>query len=346
MSIATDLSLGSDHKLVTFGFQYQFNQPTVTTEQQHPHTPQSSPSNTSDTYDTNPSQKETQDTNYEQDNKVEPLFEQPSPSINLINTTIVESIQQALDSSVGEQKKRKKHRRWFWNEHLQEEATKREQLYKKWNRAHGINKIEYWKSHLEQSEKVRSLIKQYKNKYFRSFCNKLLTDEYSKTLQKLKTIRRSRDKTVTFQNENGPAAAAEIMVTKLNNIFKGPQDNILATLDRYPDMDPSIFDGINTGTNITTESTQLDENGNSLPFTLWHIQQAIEDLPTNKAPGIDHLKAEMFKPINEHLSKILFKFYDLCWKQGKTPKDWNIAQHKGDFETEEAPWIKHYAYTK
>ncbi|KAI8096034.1 hypothetical protein BDF21DRAFT_470962, partial [Thamnidium elegans] len=36
MSIATDLSLGSDHKLVTFGFQYQFNQPTVTTEQQHP----------------------------------------------------------------------------------------------------------------------------------------------------------------------------------------------------------------------------------------------------------------------------------------------------------------------
>ncbi|KAI8050677.1 hypothetical protein BDF21DRAFT_350955 [Thamnidium elegans] len=321
MSIATDLSLGSDHKLVTFGFQYQFNQPTVTTEQQHPRKlwkiKKLKP-------------KEKRYINNYRDkiifffqNRVEPLFEQPSPSINLINTTIVESIQQALDSSVGEQKKRKKHWRWFWNEHLQEEATKREQLYKKWNRAHGINKIEYWKSHLEQSEKVRSLIKQYKNKYFRSFCNKLLTDEYSKTLQKLKTIRRSRDKTVTFQNENGPAAAAEIMVTKLNNIFKGPQDNILATLDRYPDMGPSIFDGINTGTNITTESTQLDENGNSLPFTLWHIQQAIEDLPTNKAPGIDHLKAEMFKPINEHLSKILFKFYDLCWKQGKTPKDWN-----------------------
>lgn len=149
MSIATDLSLGSDHKLVTFAFQYHFNPSTVTTEQQHPRklwkikklkpiekrvksesyeknilnftdTQQSSPSNTSDTI---PSQTETQDTNYEQDNKytnnyrnkiidffknrVDPLLEQQSPSIDLINTAIVECIQQALDSSVGEQKARK-----------------------------------------------------------------------------------------------------------------------------------------------------------------------------------------------------------------------------------------------
>jgi hypothetical protein len=366
MSIATHLSLGSDHKLITFAFQYHFNQSTVITEQQQPRklwkikkfkpqekrvksdsyeknilnfidTPQSSPS------DTTPSQQaETQDTGYEQDNKyiynyrkkiiyffenrVEPLFEDPSPSIDSINTTIVESIQQALDSSVGEQNSRKKHWRWFWNEHLQQESAKREQLYKKWTRARNFNKIEFWKSHLDQSEKVRSLIKHYKNKYFRSFCNKLLTDEYSKTLQKLKTIRRSRDQNVTFQHENGPAAAAEIMVTKLNDIFKGPQDNILDTLNRHSNINPSIFDGINTSTNYTTESIYLSENNSALPFTINTVQQCIKDLPTNKAPGIDHLKAEMFKPIDDILSTILFKLFGLCWKQGKTPTDWNIAQ--------------------
>ncbi|KAG1437113.1 hypothetical protein G6F56_013261 [Rhizopus delemar] len=52
----------------------------------------------------------------------------------------------------------------------------------------------------------------------------------------------------------------------------------------------------------------------------------IGQLPTRKAPGTDHIKAEMFKPISTELSHLLSWFFSLCCQWSYVPSLWRHAQ--------------------
>ncbi|KAG1434843.1 hypothetical protein G6F56_014172 [Rhizopus delemar] len=52
----------------------------------------------------------------------------------------------------------------------------------------------------------------------------------------------------------------------------------------------------------------------------------IGQLPTRKAPGTDHIKAEMLKPISTELSHLLSWFFSLCSQWSYVPSLWRHAQ--------------------
>ncbi|KAG1131169.1 hypothetical protein G6F37_014136 [Rhizopus arrhizus] len=64
---------------------------------------------------------------------------------------------------------------------------------------------------------------------------------------------------------------------------------------------------------------------NSL-FAPLTIHMYIGQLPTRKAPGADHIKAEMLKPVSTDLSFILSWFFTLCWQWSYVPSLWRHAQ--------------------
>ncbi|KAG0820575.1 hypothetical protein G6F19_012390 [Rhizopus arrhizus] len=72
----------------------------------------------------------------------------------------------------------------------------------------------------------------------------------------------------------------------------------------------------------TTHSTHF----NTSIFSPATLALLIGQLPTRKAPGADHIKAEMLKPISTDLSFILSWFFTLCWQWSYVPSLWRHAQ--------------------
>jgi hypothetical protein len=50
----------------------------------------------------------------------------------------------------------------------------------------------------------------------------------------------------------------------------------------------------------------------NVPITAEDIQEAIRNLPTKKAPGMDHLRNEMLRPIQHLLTPLLLSLFRLC----------------------------------
>ncbi|KAG2202299.1 hypothetical protein INT47_010747 [Mucor saturninus] len=198
-------------------------------------------------------------------------------------------IYDALDSSIGKKEPRDRDWKWFWTQDLEDATKKRENIYKKWHRARNINKALYWDQLQQAAEVVRRLIQSSRNKYFRQFCDKLATNEFSKATNKIRSIRRGKSTmTSTLQHIDGTQAAVDHITSTWQAVFSG-------------------FDI-------------------QLPFTIDSIDATISSLPNNKAPGHDHIKAEMLKPVIDLISPILHTFFSLCWQFAIIPSAWNIAQ--------------------
>ncbi|KAG2192553.1 hypothetical protein INT47_012777, partial [Mucor saturninus] len=55
------------------------------------------------------------------------------------------------------------------------------------------------------------------------------------------------------------------------------------------------------------------------------ISWSIKALPNNKAPGPDHIKAEMLKPVNDILAPFFKLYFTLCYQWSNTPSLWRQA---------------------
>jgi hypothetical protein len=61
-------------------------------------------------------------------------------------------------------------------------------------------------------------------------------------------------------------------------------------------------------------------------FTVDELESNIKRLPTHKAPGPDHLKAEMLKAISSEIAPVLSLLFKLCYQWSYTPLLWRQAQ--------------------
>jgi hypothetical protein len=61
-------------------------------------------------------------------------------------------------------------------------------------------------------------------------------------------------------------------------------------------------------------------------FSKHNIACYINQLPRRKAPGVDHLRAEMLQPIQYRIAYILSMFFRLCWSWRTVPTSWRHAQ--------------------
>ena len=105
--------------------------------------------------------------------------------------------------------------------------------------------------------------------------------------------------TKTISTPQGPQHAADIMASHLENIFSG---QLLREVQRNNIYNPILPFEI------------------KCPITAEDIQETIKNLPTKKAPGVDHLLNEMLQPIQYLLAPLLLSLFHLCWIWSYTPQ--------------------------
>ena len=163
--------------------------------------------------------------------------------------------------------------------------------------------------HQQTKAKLRRLTVQRRNETWRQFCEKMAKSEYTKAIAKFSRIRKNRSLKPIFSVAEGPQHAANIMANHLQQTLSGSLS---------PENGATSF-------NLTSQSSQ-PFSPDSYPFSVDSIKSAIESLPRNKAPGIDHIKSEMIQPLIGILSPIFFYMFQLCWQWSYTPLSWRIGQ--------------------
>jgi hypothetical protein len=227
------------------------------------------------------------------------------PNIDQLTDELNELIYSTLSQSVGDKKPRPKHWKWFWTPALIEAAAVRDYYYRRWNRAIGLDKVPWWERYLEARHTFRLGVKRARRQAYRAFCN-ALERNFAAATSKIKAIRRRRQLQPTYCHPDGPVAAVETMSEQLASVSDG----------RFlPNPRPT-----------TPELSPVPHSLDDCPFTLNSIDAAIRRLPNRKAPGADHLRAEMLKPIRVPLSRILLLLFQLCWTWSYTPPGWRHAQ--------------------
>ncbi|KAG1147081.1 hypothetical protein G6F37_004298 [Rhizopus arrhizus] len=103
----------------------------------------------------------------------------------------------------------------------------------------------------------------------------------------------------------GPKHSADTMTRHLESIFSR---ETIQEMQRYE---------------ISSDSLPFEL---ACPIALPDILSAIRSLPSNKAPGVDHVKNEMLLPIQHLLAPILLALFQLCWKWSYVPESWRVAQ--------------------
>lgn len=121
-------------------------------------------------------------------------------------------------------------------------------------------------------------------------------------------MRNKRRSAPTYNSPNGPQQAANEMVNQLASIFNGSIRN-----QRLPPA-PS------------PHNTPLDPQQYPSPFSRDTVFSALKKLPNGKAPGPDHLRAEIIKTTTAVMVPLLQSFFSICWYWSKTSAIWCQAQ--------------------
>jgi hypothetical protein len=306
MLIRTDLSLGSDHHLLSASLDLP---PPITTDHQTP---------TRRMWNLSRLQEMETAEVYEQIfatasapllERLQDLVEHPppqSPNIDQLANELNELIYDSLTHSVGDRTPRPKHWKWFWTSALADAAAYREKCYRRWRRADGLAKLEWWVRHQDAHLAFRRDIKAARRRAYRAFCESLERDFVSAT-SKIKTIRRRRQQQHSFVHPDGPSTAAQIMSQHLASVCDG---------HLLPSHRPNAL-------SLPSPPHTIDT---IIPFPKIDIEEAIRRLPNRKAPGSDHLRAEMLKPIITPITPLLHYLYTICWQWSYVPPLWRHAQ--------------------
>ncbi|KAG1424190.1 hypothetical protein G6F58_002501 [Rhizopus delemar] len=176
---------------------------------------------------------------------------------------------------------------------------------RKWRKAQGLNKLHYWLQHQEARATVRRLITQRRRATWKDFCKRLASCDYTKAISKISRIRKNRTLKPTFSTPEGPQHAADTMASHLETIFSGAHQRTVQCNE------------------ITTPALPFAVE---CPITADDISSAIRSLPVKKAPGVDHLRIEMLHPIQHLLQPLLLHLFQLNWAWSYVPQPWRVAQ--------------------
>lgn len=251
--------------------------------------------------------------------RLEHYMESPVDGITVpiddLTTDLNNAIYDSLDKTLGRKGNKAYSRlKWFWTPELDQAVKRREHFYTKWRRAlTAPNKLKWWLKHQEAKAQFRLALTRRRAETWRTFCTKLDNGNFTAASATMKQIRRSRTIHPTFTHPEGPTAAANQMADHLEGIFSG------SYLSR-----PAVITSI-TDANMALMVSPRDD-ANDLPFSTEEVKKALKSLPNTKAPGADHLRGDMIKPILEQLTPPLTALFNLCWYTSTTPEIWRRAQ--------------------
>jgi hypothetical protein len=238
----------------------------------------------------------------------------PAPDIEGLSSSLVETIHSSLDDSVGRKSGRFYKDAKFWTSELKALVDKRTACRRRWmDEYDGFRKLRLWEECEIADRRFKSACKRRKRETWKEFCEKLSSGPFVDTTMVVKKLRSKRRVSPQFAHHEGPAAAASTMASHLERVFSGTflPDN------RQP-IPPSPLGPL---------PFYYDQPRFACPFNYDQINYLIRDkLARRKAPGIDHLRREMFMPILESLIPVLVMLFMLCWRWSTVPVSWCTAQ--------------------
>ena len=232
------------------------------------------------------------------------------PDIDALNDSLNHCLYKSLDSSLGVKSGRPGYWKKYWTDEIQEAARERDRRYSRWRYALGYTKIECWLLYKQAHQRFRSLVQAAKRRSWRKFCDTLERD-FSKATAAIKRIKRNKESTATYSHPDGPAASVATMGSHLASVYNG---SLLSTADRH--ATPSGFDS-ELPFCLPADMSMFDTDT---------LVSCIKRLPTRKAPGPDHIKAEMLKALVSEIAPVLSLLFSLCYQWSYTPALWRQAQ--------------------
>lgn len=247
--------------------------------------------------------------------KIQLLLRHPPsiiPDIDDLCSQFTNNIHQALDSALGTKTPKQKDKNaWFWTPHLQDLVDKREKYYKKLKKHTSIlNRQPLIDLYQQAKKQLQLAIKARRRTTWREFLDHLTNQDYQLTTRQIKAMRNKRKPSPSFTSPLGPQAAANTMADTLAAVFDG---------SLLPNNNSTTQHNINN-------NTPLDINTHPPPFNLATLHLALRKLPNRKAPGPDHLRAEMLKPVSATILPIISSLFTLCWQWSYAPTLWRQAQ--------------------
>ena len=231
------------------------------------------------------------------------------PEIDDLNDSLLECVYSSLDASVGNKPPRPGYWKKYWTQELQDAAEERERCYRRWRRSCGMDRLIWWDKHQQASRFFRRAVQAAKRASWKQYLALVETD-FSKATSSIKNSKRRAESSATFAHVDGPAKAAEVMADHLSSIYDG-------SLLPEPDARPLAPD-------VPLDSLPHDISELSV-FETDGIREAIKQLPRRKAPGPDHIKAEMIQPLGSIIAPVLVKLFNVCWQWSYTPCVWREA---------------------
>ncbi|KAG2223201.1 hypothetical protein INT45_011547 [Circinella minor] len=150
----------------------------------------------------------------------------PDPQcMDHISNLLEDSIYKALDQSVTRTQIRPKSWKWFWTPELQELADNRDRLYRRWHftTLHTLERAAYWEEYDTARILLRKTIKATRSQQWYEFCQQMATASVSESNAIIKRIRKRKKQANTFSYPEGPAHAANEMISHLSSVFGGEQ---------------------------------------------------------------------------------------------------------------------------
>lgn len=231
-------------------------------------------------------------------------------SIEVLWRTFRESIWETGKEICGVTNGRKIKATAWWNEDIKMEIGKKKHLWKKYlNNKNNSNYEEY----KVQRKRVKEIIKEAKMRQWEEFGERMERDSSgnAKLLYRtLKNLRRGRnEKTKGIRDVNG---------------------NLLLTnariMERWQEHFMEILDGDTREIEIENEGMELSVvRDYEEEITLEETRNAIQKLKNGKAAGHDSIKAELIKCLDGEGLLLLLKIINLCWNNGRIPRDWTVA---------------------
>ncbi|KAG1436515.1 hypothetical protein G6F56_013528 [Rhizopus delemar] len=162
MQVFSDLSLGSDHRLLSlsFSFDASFDDPPLSSPPSatvHPRRLW----NLSRLAEPDPCQlyiETFRSLSAPLTSQLRRLVQHPPsscPPIDDLNASLNDIIYRSLDTSVGDRPPRPSHWKKYWSADLQASADRRNMFYRRWRRASGIDKVFWWNKHQQASASFR-----------------------------------------------------------------------------------------------------------------------------------------------------------------------------------------------
>ncbi|KAI8635965.1 Endonuclease/exonuclease/phosphatase [Parasitella parasitica] len=230
--------------------------------------------------------------------------------IEEIGKQINDAIYFSLDTSVTKSSLRPKHWQWFWTQELEDLAEEKKTHHIRWRKSlryhDDLRSAALWKQYDKLNQKFKKKLSQHRSLLWKQFCDELRTTDKNNINRYIKRRFKSASNNTRYTSPAGPQQAVEDIKCHLETVFSGSHSSIRSSTTGFPYLE--------SASTVTKFNSSRIHSG------------ILKELPSRKAPGSDHITAEMLRPIAYPLSKVLAPFLNLCYRHSWIPLSWRTAQ--------------------